>query len=130
MNPLTDDEFDLLFKRAGIDTLKDFGGTSDDIFRSITNVILDIHGDKSFLYGNYIETHGNDPELMCLFEHFSDLKRKFVRAENYIRKRADGVNIDIEELLDTYLDLAVYGALGVQLILHLRRRQSKADKTC
>lgn len=93
-------------------------------FFSLALALGEIHSAKGKLYGNYIETHGSEPELMSLTQHFCDIKRKFVRAENYIRLRNEGDKIPLDDLLDTYSDLAVYGIMGLELIFHILERDS------
>ena len=111
----------LLLKRAGLDF--EAGGVINPEFEKILEAMLWIHTGKSIQYGDYIKTHGSDPIDFCLMEHYADVKRKFVRADNFLRQKLSGGKIPIEELLDTYTDLAVYGALGVQLVMHLMERE-------
>lgn len=112
-----------LLKRAGItkELLKE--AEDDPIFFEILESLGAIHAGKAVLYGDYMETHGVDPEMFCLIQHFCDLRRKFLRAENFIKMRAEGRQIDKMELLDTYSDIAVYGMLGIQLLDHLEKRK-------
>lgn len=117
----------LLLQRAGItDELLEVGEV-DQLFEKILEALGAIHRGKEALYGNYLETHGDEPTNFALVQHFCDLKRKFVRAENFVKKRLDGQNISLVEMLDTYSDMAVYGAMGVQLCLHLMTRGKDAD---
>jgi hypothetical protein len=96
-------------------------------FFSVMLALGEIHSAKSKLYGDYMETHGSEPELMALTQHFCDIKRKFVRAENYIRLRNEGDKIPLDDLLDTYADLAVYGIMGLELIFHILERDYSED---
>ena len=116
-----------LLDRAGITEELLEQGDDDADFHEILEALGAIHIGKSVLYGDYMETHGSDPELFCLIMHFCDLRRKFLRAENFIHMRADGKNISKTELLDTYTDIAVYGMLGVQLLEHLAKRTQDDD---
>lgn len=120
--------FELLLKRAGITHELLNAGKSDDLFAEILSAMKAIHRGKEALYGNYMETHGNDPTNFALMEHFCDIKRKFVRADGFIKKRMEGNNIDLKEMLDTYSDIAVYGAIGVQLVIHLMEREQNEQK--
>jgi hypothetical protein len=112
-----------LLERAGLaQEIVDRGQTDQD-FNEILDALREIHKGKQVLYGNYLTTHGSDPLKFCLMEHYCDIKRKFVRAENFLKKVMDGQDIPMPELLDTYSDIAVYGALGVQLLFHLMERE-------
>jgi hypothetical protein len=47
------------------------------------------------------------------FMTFSDVHRKYIRLEQQMKARGPGA---LKELRETYLDLAAYAAMGVQLI--------------
>lgn len=115
---------DILLKRAGIPekTLHNSYSPDPD-FTMIMDALKRIHTFKGELYGDYQETHGNQPAMMALIEHHCDMKRKAIRAQNFISKMASGDPVDLDDLLDTYSDLAVYAAMGVQLIFHLKDRE-------
>jgi hypothetical protein len=98
-------------------------GQDNPVFAEILKAMGLIHTGKQVLYGDYLQTHGSDPLLFALMEHFCDVKRKYVRAEHFVKKASEGTLLDLDELLDTYCDLAVYGAIGVQLVNHLKRRE-------
>lgn len=117
----------ILLNRAGITPELLEAGEVDQQFEFILEALGTIHRGKEALYGNYLETHGDEPTNFALVQHFCDLKRKYVRAETFVKKRLDGQHISLEEMLDTYADLAVYGAMGVQLVLHLINRGTDAD---
>lgn len=119
--------YDTLIERAGLTQDLINMGSADEGFKDIVQAMLAIHKGKEVLYGNYMETHGSDPKYFALMEHYADVKRKFVRADNYLKKALAGADIDIMELLDTYCDIAVYGAIGVQLVLHLKERENARD---
>lgn len=114
---------DVMVQRAGLDYEMVDRGVDDPDFEAILDGMKLVHQGKEVLYGSYIKTHGDDPKLMALIQHFCDLKRKYVRAETFINKMANGENFPLEELLDTYGDLAVYGAMGIQMIWHLQKRE-------
>jgi len=114
---------DLMIERAGLSSSILSHGTSDPTFDLVLQGIRQIHNGKEVLYGSYMETHGSDPTLFALMEHFADIKRKFVRAETFLKKNMSGQKIGLVELFDTYVDIAVYGALGVQLLAHLMTRE-------
>lgn len=126
---MTPHEFiNLLISRAGLSKEMIEKGRDDLRFINVMQAMEQIHKGKEVLYGNYLETHGRDPELFALMEHFADLKRKYIRAETFIKKRADGDDIPLLELLDTYMDMSVYAAMGVDLIRHLMERvEPKVD---
>jgi len=97
-------------------------------FKEILETMEIIYNGKQVLYGDYLETHGSDPTNLAIAEHYCDIKRKYVRADSAVKKILSGENIDIDELTDTYLDLAVYGAIGVMLIDHLKERNDRTRK--
>lgn len=95
----------------------------DQDFEMIIETLKEIHRAKGVLYGNYIETHGCDPELLALTEHYADVKRKFVRADNYMKQRHNGKDLSPTLLIDTYMDMAVYSILGIQLAMEKAERR-------
>jgi len=107
----------MLTDRAGLSTEMIQRGVPDEQFENICNALKQIHRGKEVLYGNYLETHGGDPTNFALMEHFADFKRKYVRAEIYIKKRLEGDVHDLSQLLDTYSDAAVYALMGIQMCL-------------
>lgn len=120
----------LMIERAGLSHKIIDQGKEDENFLSILHGMALIHKGKEVLYGNYMKTHGNDPENFALMEHYADIKRKWIRADNFMRKRMSGdESIDLMELLDTYSDIAVYAAMGAQLILHLAHRHVHGEQT-
>lgn len=112
-----------LLERAGLTEEMVSRGKVDYAFEEILEAMREIHRGKEVLYGNYMETHGDEGETFSLIQHFCDTKRKYVRAENFVKQQADGGNISLDELLDTYCDLAVYSIIGVQLIFHLLEKR-------
>ena len=112
----------LTMERAGLTNEVIELATPDNRFDNIVEALRAVHQGKGVLYGNYIETHGTGPELWCLMGHYMDLKRKGIRAEQFMQKRCAGDVVPIEELLDTYADMAVYAMLGIQLIIHLNNK--------
>ena len=120
---------DRMLERSGLTMEFIQTGLDDSNFRSILEGMQLIYKGKSVLYGNYIETHGSNPTPFALMEHFADLKRKYIRAEHFMKRTLSGEKIDILELLDTYSDMAVYAAIGVQLIFHLEEKDGHALAT-
>lgn len=117
---------ELLLKRAGLTPAMVQRGKTDEFFTVVMDALSDIYKGKQVLYGNYLETHGGDPTQFALMEHFSDIKRKYVRAQAFMKEYFNGSHdMPLDELLDTYSDLAVYGAIGVQLVLHLIAREQR-----
>lgn len=116
---------DFLVKRSGLTDEEIAKGKPDLNFERILKGLCDIHRGKEALYGNYLETHGKDPDAFFLTQHFCDLKRKYVRAENFIKqfdpKDKDG--IQLEQLIDTYSDMAVYAVMGIQAVFHIINRR-------
>ncbi len=113
----------LMIERAGLTTEIIMKGTEDPRLEKVLHAMGVIHKGKEVLYGSYLETHGDDPELFALMEHFADLKRKYIRAEHFMKKRMEGQDIELEELFDTYSDMAVYAAMGIDLIYHIMEKK-------
>lgn len=118
-----------MVNRAGITVDISTKSKVDHTFDAIVEGMIKIHESKQVLYGNYIETHGKDPELFALMEHFCDIKRKYVRAEHYMKRIMIGEHIDKNQLFDTYSDMAVYAAMGIQLLIHLEERNEQTSSS-
>lgn len=78
-------------------------------FEAVLDEMSSVRADKC---GQYGETRYEHPEpdfnrWMC----FSDVHRKYIRAEHQTKQRAPSA-----ALRETYLDLANYAAMAVQLI--------------
>lgn len=114
---------DLLMSRAGITVEQLEAGKDDYMFKAILEAMEKIYKAKQVQYGNYIETHGSEPKVFSLIQHFCDIKRKYVRAEHAIKRMADFEVFELKDMLDTYSDMAVYSAMGVQLLLHIMERE-------
>lgn len=116
---------DTLVERAGLSFNDVVMGAHDPDFEAITEAMIQIHRGKEVLYGNYLKTHGSEPAKFSLIQHFCDTKRKYVRAENFIKLHSEDKAPSLEQLMDTYSDLAVYAIMGVQLVFHLMAREDK-----
>ena len=113
-----------MLRRAGLTNDIIRLGIEDEHFREVLETMLTIHTGKQVLYGDYQEKHGDEPRLFSLMLIYSDIKRKFTRIENYMLAAAAGkTTIPVEELLDTYMDIAVYGAMGVELIQNMLEKE-------
>ena len=92
-------------------------GEADIVFDEILVTLRDIHRGKGVLYGDYIKTHGSAKLTMAAIQHFCDIKRKFVRAENIVNDLSEiRDETRIRALLDTYCDMAVYAIMGIHLV--------------
>ena len=115
---------DKLVTRAGLDIETIMKGKPDQIFDTIMAAASAIHQGKEVLYGDYLKTHGSDPVNFSLMAHYADIKRKFVRIEHFVKARLDGSTIPLHEHLDSMMDICVYSAIGVQLILHYMEKEN------
>lgn len=115
----------LLLKRAGLSEADVAAGRTDNLFNDIADILKDIHKGKEVLYGDYLITHGSDSDKLFLLQHFCDLKRKYVRYENYSKRVLENKDVDIYELLDTLSDLAVYSIMGLQMVDELLKREQE-----
>ena len=111
---------ELIIKRSEL-LPKDIADGKDDLlFDEILRAMRDVHRGKENIYGNYLETHDDEEIATRLLQHFFDVKRKYIRASNFLAKNPMNLDkIDCTQLLDTYMDLAIYSVMGVQLLLHL-----------
>lgn len=119
----------LILQRSGLSDEMVMKGKSDMQFDAILQALSDVHKGKEVLYGSYLETHGEDPKIFSLVTHYADIKRKFVRVENIIKAMSKDKDISIDELLDTYADMAVYAVMGIQLINHHKEVEEKQNAT-
>ena len=129
----TDQELNALYSkliaRAGLSTDDVKRGMGNEHFNTIISALSDIHAGKQVLYGDYIKNNGSDAPIFCLMSHFFDIKRKYIRSENFIKDAAAGKKHNINSLIDTYSDMAVYAILGIQLIVHLDKRRQENVKS-
>jgi hypothetical protein len=115
-------KYNVLEKIAGVDELlfalestkTPFG---DDDFEDLVAKILLIQAAKRHQYGDYIEARDESPYI-ALFENFTDLKRKYVRLDVAIKR-----DYSFKDLAEGYLDLAIYGLLGLQLLFHIEENK-------
>lgn len=111
-----------LIRRAGLSTDLISGGDPRPSFDAVLIAMSKIRRGKEALYGSFIENKKGDSVNFALIGHFVDMRRKWARANTFIQgKFEEDKDFEIEELLDTYIDLAVYAALGVQLIEAIRK---------
>lgn len=87
-------------------------------FNSLADTLCRIHAVKANHYGDYLKTHGDETKELFAVQHFCDIKRKYVRAKNFIERMTRGESVDFHDLLDTYSDLAVYAVMGLQMAFH------------
>ena len=92
-----------------------------------SDVLVKIHGAKAVQYGDYLKTHGDETSQLFAMQHFCDIKRKYVRAKVFMERMARGEDVNFEELLDTYSDLAVYAIMGLQMAFHCMEKTEQAD---
>lgn len=106
----------------------------------ILGALYHVHRGKGVLYGNFINNKKNSPELLAIIEHYCDIKRKWVRINNIIHKLSNfGPQNPVEEisesdlklaLFETYTDLAVYSAMGLELIHHYIYPADEPEAVC
>jgi hypothetical protein len=116
-------KYDILEKVAGVDELLfSLESTktpfSDGDFEDLVEKILLIQAAKRHQYGDYIEARDESPYI-ALFENFTDLKRKYVRLNVAIKR-----DYSFKDLAEGYLDIAIYGLLGLQLLFHIEENRS------
>jgi hypothetical protein len=110
-------------ERAGVDpgTLP-FEMDTDTPFFKLLEMINDIKFAKEHEYGDYVANQmATSSSRLSIFGHFVNIRRKFMRAEHIVEKIVDR-EATPDALIDTYVDMAVYALLGVQLAYELKQR--------
>ena len=115
--------YDLIEKLSGVEQLEFDLKDVNPEFVAIVEKLISVHAGKSLLYGDYIDNR-DEKDSVAIFEHYNDIKRKFIRVENFYTRTVIGEQVDIKELIDTYTDLAVYSILGLQLIFHIMEKDN------
>jgi len=92
-----------------------------------SDVLVKIHGAKAVQYGDYLKTHGDETSQLFAMQHFCDIKRKYVRAKVFMERMARGEDVNFEDLLDTYSDLAVYAIMGLQMAFHCMEKTEQPE---
>ena len=117
-------KYDKLIEQAGVlDLVKDIEAglkgqfLIDEDFDSLLRTIRLIQTAKRYQYEDYIEARDPDPKI-ALFENFTDLKRKYVRLNVAIKRK-----YSFNDLAEGYLDIAIYGLLGLQLLFHIEEKK-------
>lgn len=119
-----------LIKKSGLTTDQIYKQSVDFQFGAILHTLQKIHTGKAVLYGDYIKTHGNQNDLLCLMQLFADMKRKWLRFENWIDIATDEnqQTLSQDELLDTFSDLAVYSVMAIQMLDYLEKKRNENEK--
>ena len=119
---------EILLERSGLSERDVMEGKIDITFELIATMLTKIHQGKSVLYGDYIKTHADDNYKLGFTQHYCDIKRKWVRYDNFIRLLSDDKYPDRLELVDTLADMAVYAIIGLQLIDHYNEPEIRAAR--
>lgn len=119
-------KYEILEEFAGVDELIHALESTqtpfhDEDFELLLLTVLNIQGAKRNQYGDYIEAREKSEDI-AIFENFVDIKRKYVRLSIAVTKE-----YSFKDLCEGYLDLAVYGLLGLQLLFHIQERRNVSE---
>jgi hypothetical protein len=98
-------------KRRRIATARRLGLKHQGALEKVLDEIGTVRLTKCSHYGE--TRYSNADHDFNRFMTFSDVHRKYIRLEQQMRARGPDA---LKELRETYLDLAAYAAMGVQLI--------------
>jgi hypothetical protein len=101
-------------------------GTISDEFRDIAGAYVSIATGKQTHYGDYVGNLANDPEQLQIIQLYCEVKRKWVRFDNMIKRIASGdKSVKHDELIVVMADLGVYSILAIQLFLAQERARKQ-----
>lgn len=108
-----------MLELAGL-TEDDVGrGQSSRGFLDILDAFEAVNRGKAHHYGDYIENMTRDtPPLLTTTQLYSEVKRKWFRFDNLIKRISSGEKVENDQLIEALGDLGVYSAMGIGLILH------------
>lgn len=106
---------ELIRKKAGLSASAPFVDNFSSPFGRVMLALADVKQAKELEYGDYVAKQKLvKPLRMAMFDHFVNIRRKFVRAEHIVNRIVDR-ETGTDDLIDTYADMAVYCILGIQL---------------
>lgn len=115
-----DDIYDHLLQASNV---KDTGAPIDNKMQVIFRGALRVFSEKSKAYGNHLAARDPDDSI-ALFEAYSEINRKYIRLNKFARDKLKGEDRQMIDVADTLLDLMIYSAMALQLVL---TRQEKKD---
>lgn len=118
---------ELLTSISGVDNVKPSVDISKSQMTSILIAMEYIFYQKDGKYGNFLD-NADSEEKVALFEHYIMVKRKYSRLATYSKARLKGEELPLDGVLDTYLDLAIYSAMGVLLVLTLMEKLDEKSR--
>ena len=108
-----------LVRLAGLDEKDVSAGLElvPETFREVLAAYFDISAGKHIHYGHYVKNLKDDPELLQTIQLYCEIKRKYKRFDNMIKRMASGEDVPTDQLLEVMADLGVYSIKGIELFL-------------
>lgn len=101
--------------------MNDFGVHMED-FRALLNQLDSVHGNKILEYGLARYEGDLDHNLLAAF---FDIDRKYIRLRHQMQS---GQPLGLAVLRETFMDLASYGIMGMQIIDLVQQAQKKSKE--
>lgn len=115
-----------LVRLAGLDEKDVLRGTSlvPDLFHEVVSAYCDISAGKHVHYGHYVKNLEDDPELLQTIQLYCEIKRKYKRFDNMIKRMSSGEDVPTDQLLEVMADLGVYSIKGIELFLAQEQKRN------
>lgn len=103
-----------------------------DIFNEIVDILKEIQQGKAKLYGDYFERLKENTNSINILSNFIEIQEKYCRIKNIIMNnegKAHGKDESIiaDLLLDSYVDLAIYGIMGLGVLGEIISKNNAED---
>jgi hypothetical protein len=120
-----------LIRLAGLNSEDVLRGQSlvPDLFHEIVSAYCDIGGGKHVHYGHYVKNLEDDPELLQVIQLYCEIKRKYKRFDNMIKRMSSGEDVPTDQLLEVMADLGVYSIKGIELFLAQEQKRNAANQS-
>lgn len=93
-------------------------GTINPRFLEALSAYEQISRGKQTHYGDYVKNLAGEPPLLQTIQLYCEVKRKFHRFDNMVKRMATGdASVRCDELLEVMADLGVYTIKGIELLL-------------
>jgi len=107
-----------LVKLAGLSHNDVTEGRVSKTFHHVLEAYRLISCGKQTHYGDYVKNLEGDPPLLQTIQLYCEIKRKFKRFDNMVKRLAAGDKlVSHDELLEVMADLGVYSILAIDLFL-------------
>lgn len=100
-------------------------GDVNSTFMDVLEAYRLISCGKQTHYGDYIKNLEGEPEMLQTIQLYCEVKRKFKRFDNMVKRLASGdKTVTTDELLEVMADLGVYTIKGIELFLAQERKRN------